>query len=262
MDIFPLEGDEVPEGYKGWLILLDEFLHASVPVMRAAYKLILDRAIGDHNLHEKVAIACASNLQSDNAHTEEMGTAMQTRLIHLFMNVNPEGWLNWARSNGIDSRIQSFITWRNDLLDTFDSNAEVVTYAVGRTWEFLSNIIDGMDNINHANIELISGAIGEGTAREFLTYLAIYDKLISVKDILADPKNAKVPEEPGHRYAMTGMLAEEIDKNNAKDILIYLDRMPLEFRLVTMKMAIGKDTDLMDVKPVSKWLDVNAEEFF
>jgi len=48
-DIFPLEGEEVPEGYNGWLILLDEMSSAPKSVQAAAYKLILDRQVGSFN---------------------------------------------------------------------------------------------------------------------------------------------------------------------------------------------------------------------
>lgn len=36
METFPIEGDEVPAGYAGWLLFLDEFNSAPIAVQAAA----------------------------------------------------------------------------------------------------------------------------------------------------------------------------------------------------------------------------------
>lgn len=36
METFPIQGDEIPEGYTGWLLFLDEFNSASTAVQAAA----------------------------------------------------------------------------------------------------------------------------------------------------------------------------------------------------------------------------------
>ena len=51
---FPIEGDSLPDGKSGWLLLLDELSSAPRGVQAAAYKLILDRMTGSNKLHEKV----------------------------------------------------------------------------------------------------------------------------------------------------------------------------------------------------------------
>lgn len=60
---FPLQSmDEVPEGYDGWLLFLDEITNAPMAVQAASYRLILDREVGQYKLHDKVFIASAGNL--------------------------------------------------------------------------------------------------------------------------------------------------------------------------------------------------------
>ena len=122
MDTFPIEGDILPEGYKGWMLLLDELNSASQAVMAAAYKLILDRQVGMFKLHKNVAIVAAGNLSTDKAIVNRTSTAMQSRLCHIELEVDNEAWIEWAHTHGIDYRITSFIEFKPDLLHNFDPN--------------------------------------------------------------------------------------------------------------------------------------------
>lgn len=127
-ETFPLEGDSLPKGKNGWLLFLDEINSAPPSVQAASYKLILDRAIGDKNLHEQVAIVCAGNLSSDKAIVNFMGTAMQSRLVHLEMQADHEGWVNWAVDHDIDYRIRAFIRFKPAMLHNFDPNHDDNTF--------------------------------------------------------------------------------------------------------------------------------------
>src|ERR1700741_4719508 len=119
LDTFPLEGDDIPEGYEGWLLFMDEFTSAPKAVQAAAYKVILDRMVGQNKLHKNVAICCAGNMESDNAIVEEMSTAMQSRLVHLELVVDAKEWVEWATSNNVDYRITSFINFKPSMIYTF-----------------------------------------------------------------------------------------------------------------------------------------------
>ncbi|OZB41166.1 MAG: hypothetical protein B7X50_07665 [Alishewanella sp. 34-51-39] len=132
MSTFPLESDEVPKGYNGWLLFLDEFTSATRAVQASAYKLVLDRMVGDHYLHKNVAIVCAGNLETDGAIVEAMSTALQSRLVHFEVAVDSECWLEWAVKNDIDHRITSYIRFKPDNLYTFKADHTDKTYGSPR----------------------------------------------------------------------------------------------------------------------------------
>lgn len=97
MSTFPLEKTtKKPKGKNGWLIFLDEFNAAPLATQAAAYKLVLDRQVGLHNLHPNSTIVCAGNLITNGAIVNRLGTAMQSRLIHLELGVFPEEWIKWG----------------------------------------------------------------------------------------------------------------------------------------------------------------------
>ena len=129
---FPIESDPVPEGYSGWLLFLDEMTSAPAAIQAAAYKLVLDRMVGSHHLHKNVAIVAAGNLDTDNAIVQPMSTALQSRLVHMELVVDPKEWDEWATEAGIHHRITDFIKFKPGLLYTFTPDHTDKTYACPR----------------------------------------------------------------------------------------------------------------------------------
>ena len=82
-ELFPVEGDKIPDGYAGWLVFMDELTSATPVMQAAAYKVILDRLVGNKRLHSNVAIIGAGNLETDNAVVFPMSEALKSRMVHL-----------------------------------------------------------------------------------------------------------------------------------------------------------------------------------
>ena len=119
-EYFPLETDELPKGYKGWMLFLDEFNAGSKQTESAAYRLILDREVYDKKLNPKCMIVAAGNLSTDRAIVNTQSTATTSRLTHYKLIADHNVWVDWANGNGIDHRIISFIKFKPSLLHRFD----------------------------------------------------------------------------------------------------------------------------------------------
>lgn len=260
MDTFPIKGDPIPDGYDGWLLLLDEFNSAPLSVQAAAYKVVLDQEIGTFELHEKVAIIAAGNLATDKAITNRLSTAMQSRLTHLEMEILPKDWLEWAAKNDVDYRVKSYIAYQPESLHKFDPNHNDVTFSCPRTWEFVSKIIKPWTEIHQSKLAILAGTIGEGAAREFSAFTQIYGKLPSFMSIENSPLTATVPSEPSTLYAITGLLSHSIKVKNVDNVLEYIDRLPKEFQVITMQNVIRGNKNLLNVKSVQKWVGRNSQE--
>ena len=129
MDIFPLEDTAIPKGKKGFLVFLDEFNSASMAVQAASYKLILDRQVGQRKLHSNTIIIAAGNMAGNNAIVNRLGTAMQSRLIHLELVSDVLIWLKWAASAGIDPRVMAYVHHNPEDFHRFDPNHNDKTFA-------------------------------------------------------------------------------------------------------------------------------------
>lgn len=266
MDTFPIKGDELPENKNGWLLLLDEFNSASMAVQAAAYKLVLDRQVGQHTLHDRVAIVSAGNLSTDGAIVNRLSTAMQSRMVHLHINLDPEDWTLWASKNGLDHRVVSFIKNRPDLLHKFDPNHNDFTFPCARTWEFVSKIVSDWSTTDLTTNQfvikqpIIAGTIGVGAASEFMSFCQIYKNLVTIEEILSDPEKTKVPDEPAILWALTGLIAHKINKQTIRPLIKYIERLPAEFQYHCLKTSIRRNPEIMDTPEFDQYTADNGEK--
>ena len=263
MTTFPLKGDELPAGKNGWLIFLDELNAAPPAIIASAYKLILDRKVGDHDLHPNVVLVGAGNLDTDKAFTNKMNTAMQSRLIHIELDCNDyKAWLLWAAENQIDYRIQAFINFRPEYLNQFDPNHHDSTFACQRTWAFLSNLIKKYDPLPPEKLPLLAGTVSEGMAREFLGFCDNFKDLVPIPEVIAHPDTAKVPEEPSAMYAMAGCIGNHLTVQNGTALMQYMGRLHIEHQVAALQMALRRDRTLTASPAVQAWISKNANRLF
>jgi len=260
---FPLQDmDEVPDGYDGWLLFLDEINAAPPAIQAAAYKLVLDRQIGAHDIHKRVAIVCAGNKATDKAIVNRLSTAMQSRMIHLNLMVDTASWLDWGNSNGIDHRVISFIKYRPELLHKFNPNHSDDTFASPRTWEFLSKIIKGKETFNRTDHAVLVGTVGEGAATEFRAFCAVYKDLPDIETMIKHPEIIKIPKEPGHQYAITTLISHNASSDTVKPLMIITLHVPVEFQVVVLKDIYALKPELKTHPVIQDWIQKNADKLF
>lgn len=269
MATFPLEGDPLPinpetnQPYSGWLLFLDEFTSANRAVQAAAYKLTLDRMVGQDKLHPNCAMMCAGNKETDGAIVEPMSTALQSRLVHMELVLDVKEWLDHSFEAGYDHRISDYIKFKNTQLYTFKPDHTDKTYACPRTWEFGSKLLAKIDDLTDKDtLPLLAGTLSEGVAREFIVFCKVYKELPQISDILARPNSVVVPREPSVLYALTGTLANHAKKDTINPLMDYIGRLAKEFQVITMREVLKRNRDLKRERSVVDWIAVNGEELF
>lgn len=262
---FPLQSDPIPEGYSGFLLFFDEINSAPRSVVSAAYKIVLDRMIGQEHLHDKVRIIAAGNLSTDNAIVNEMGTAMRSRMVHIHVTTHAENWLDYAAKDGFDTRVVSYLNYQSSKINNFRGfeGSSDETFACERTWEFVSKILkanypDETKPVPADVAPLLAGTVGS-TAYEFVTYTEAFKDLPTIQQVLANPCGCALPVAPAVRYLMTGMLVGNTTMDNADKIATYVDRLPKEFAMVFIKLLWGKSDKFLSVPKVAELLDKVAD---
>lgn len=241
---FPIEGDKIPEGYDGWLILFDELSSATKSLQAAAYKIILDREVNTRKLHSNVMIMAAGNLKTDKAVVIPMSTAMQSRLVHFEATVSVPDWIDWADRNSIDYRVKAFINYKPTNLHKFDPNHQENTFPCPRTWMFVSNLIKNQKKLDDIDRVTVAGAIGEGTAISFMQFCEIASEAPSISEIMLDPEEAKLPTEASLRFFVTSALMDHANKDNLDKVFRYLNRLPEEYQVIFLRGVARKDPTL------------------
>ena len=261
LKMIPLDGDKIPTGYNGFILFFDEFNSGSNSVQAAAYKVILDRFIGNRKLHPACIVICAGNLDSNKAITNKLSTAMQSRLVHITVVMTSKDWLKWAVSHGIDQRIISFIKFKPTLLHKFDANHNDSTFPCGRTWHFASNYIVKKPKLDHTNFIVTAGCVGEGPATEFKTFTNIYSTLPTISQMVADPANFIIKDEPSVQYALTTMISHAFEKHPT-ELSEALSRFPVEFQAICLREAVARKPANFHIQEIQDWCQINSTDLF
>lgn len=229
-DVFPIQGTKLEEGYEAWLLFLDELPSAHRQVISAAYKLVLDRAVGQFKLADNCFIVCAGNSLSDNAIVNEIGTAMQSRMIQYNLKVTTEDWLNTvAIPQGYDSRIIAFLTANPDKISTFDPKLVEESFASPRTYDFVNRILsltDPSEPISKVLHATLIGALGSEAGTAFMSFLKVYEKIPTVQEALTKPLTAKLPTDNESQWAMLCSLMAVENPEDLRKAIPYVDRFP------------------------------------
>lgn len=247
-DNFPIEGTPVPEGYNGWLLFLDEFNSAPKSVQAAAYKLVLDREVGLHKLHENVAIVAAGNQSTDRAIVNPMSTAMQSRVVTINMVLNHKEFMeDVVLPNKWDFRVAAYLAYRPGALDDFRPDHNEDTFCCPRTWDFVNELIKGRflgEGELAKKQNLLAGTITSGTAIEFVKFTEIIAELPDLKKIVSDPMGYAVPVKPEIRYSTVMYLFDHITESNLSPVCAYMNRFSLEFRILFFRGLITRHAKL------------------
>ena len=245
-EFFPIESSQIPKGYEGWLLFLDEFNSASRATQAAAYRVVLDREVGMHKLHPNCFVVAAGNKMTDNAIVNRLSTAMISRVVHLNMEVKFEDWRdNFALPNHIDERIIAYLSMYPEKLMDFDPEREDQTFASPRTWEFASKLIKASPNgLNQDSIPLLAGAITFEHAVAFVQFCKVYEKLISIEMIEKNP-DIEPPTDTETIWATLIHLINRTNKKNFKKVLKFVEKLPATFKIVYFRSLRKMQSDLL-----------------
>ena len=260
--MFPVKGTSLPSRlvdgvvteYAGWLLFLDELPAASPAVIKAAYRLILDKQVGEHDLHEAVYIAAAGNLATDKALIGTIGTAMQSRVVHILMETNSQVWIeDVALPQKYDKRILAYISQYGSKLHNFDPNHKEETFACQRTWEFVNKLIKDVPDLSNPEMTtLLCGAIGPAIAVEFVQYTAVFNDVVKIEDILNDPLNTPLPVGRNLQWATVAAMTDAVDMKNFPQMAEYASRFDLAMLVLFFRAAVIRIPNIRTVPAFMK----------
>ncbi|WP_180542181.1 AAA family ATPase [Nevskia soli] len=241
------------------ILFLDEINRANQMMLNAALQMVLDHRIGEHELPADCVVMAAGNPETDPG-VIRMSCAMKLRFVHLNLAVDRDDWMKWAIEAGIEPVVIAFHRFRDDLLHVYDPKA--LTSPNPRGWEFVSEICSQNPDpaLEH---EIFTGVLGEATAVEFSGFRRLYANLPQIDAILLDPLKTRVPAEPNVRFAVAAALSRRASATNFGRVLQYLERMPIEFNVLAVKMAVGRANGALSATPeFTRWAIAHADVTF
>jgi hypothetical protein len=171
-----------------------------------------------------------------------------------------EQWCKWAIAANVEPVVIAFVRFRTELLYAFDAQAR--TFPSPRTLHAVSQIV-ACNPSPAIELDLYKGAIGDGAAIEFASFLKLYRNLPSIDGILLEPKKSPVPkDDPASLFAVSCALARRATVENFKNCITYLDRLPEEYSVMCVKDAIARDSALTSTGEFTRWAIAHADVVF
>ena len=224
-------------------------LGQSAPAVQAGFmQLLLARRVGEHVLPDCVSFVAATNRRIDRAGVQGILEPVKSRFASI-VELAPtiDDWTRWALKNNVPAQLIAFLRFKDELLLDFNPTADMTNSPCPRTWGSVAKLMNaGID----ASLEHIafSGAVGEGAATEFLSFLRIARQLPNPDAILVDPDSQPVPTEASALYAISGALAHKANAQNFNRIVRYLERMHQagygEFAALAIRDATTKNPEV------------------
>ena len=223
------------------LLFLDELSSCAPGLMAAAYQIVLDRKLNEHQLPDNCFVMAAGNRMQDKSVVYKMPAALANRLIHFDIECDVDAWKEWAYTHDIDPKIISFINFKPNLLNTeIDSKYSGNAFATPRTWSMSDRLLKIYGNVDEA-YDCIVRCIGVGAASEFKRFCNTYLRIPNIDDIAAG-KEVDCPSETDIQYALSGAIVNRMKKATDAEISniikFAIDKMPEEISVLTMKDAI------------------------
>ena len=245
-DSFPVKGKAPEQG----ILLFDDRNQAGPDLQKVLANICQARTLHGVPMPDGWMVVSTGNRQSDRAGANRVLSHLRNRETVLELETHLDDWTAWAINHGVKPEVISFIRFRPGLLHDFDPQRD--QNATPRAWvEGVSDVLGTVPA--EAEFECFKGAVGEGAAAEFVGFVRIFRKLPNPDAILLNPTTADVPKDPATLYALSGALAQRATDGNMDRFVTYIDRMPPEFSVLSMSMAVRRDSSLANTQAFTKW---------
>ena len=225
-------------GAETGLLFLDELTTAPPAVQAAMLRVVLERVVGDVPLPAGVRLVAAANPPEEAADGWELAPPLANRLVHLDWPVDatavasglalgfpsPTPLLTQTPStvHRLSARavVAAFLQVRPTLVLQIPKVAALASrgWPSPRSWEAVAVLLAACEASmasEDARTALVMGAVGEGAALEFLSWVANAD-LPDPEEVLADPDAFVLPERSDRAFAaLTAVASVAVSKGDA-----------------------------------------------
>jgi hypothetical protein len=207
------------------VLVLDELSTAPPAVQAPALRIVHERKVGEIPLGPAVRIVAMANPTDTSAGTFDLTAAMANRLCHIPWGMDVRYWTQAKRRgfpppdivtppDGWKDRIGHWANLTSTFCEVRPECAQNEPkgddergrgWPSHRSWEMADTLLAVAEAFGEdVQAQLLTGAVGEATAHELLTWVRNLD-LPQPEDVLADPTIVKEPP-PGQDHRMYAIL--------------------------------------------------------
>lgn len=227
---------------------MDDLGQATPAVQAAAMQLILARRVNGHQISKHVVFIAATNRRADRAGVQGILEPVKSRFATIVeLDAHVDDWCQWAVGADVAPEVIAFIRFRPALLSQFNPTQDMSNSPSPRTWHSASKLL-ALDMPKDIQVAQFVGAVGEGAGMEFISFLRVWQDMVSPDAILTAPDTAPIPTEVSALYAVSTAIATRVKQASMGRYCKYLERLVAanraDFAACSLKTAIARDGTL------------------
>jgi len=265
------------------ILLIEEIPNAPQAHHYALFQLCQERRLGDYILPHDVYIVATGNRKTDGCGVKRMPSSFGNRFTQVDFETDPKDWQEWARAHGVDYRIIAATNYLPELLTEWDgmidgpqssprSLAAFSDILVANKYRVTATAdVGGKDSYQTPRYDSDSqrafraakGTIGEIDAAQLIGFLALFDLIPAIPEILANPEGVPIPDRVDLKFATIAALQKKVGRDDIKNALIYVDR----FKDDCFRAIFGTDFGTINpnsahkTMPFIEWIEKNSNLF-
>lgn len=245
-DWFPVKGKSPESG----ILLFDDRNQASADLQKVLANICQARTLHGVSMPDGWQVVSTGNRQADRAGANRVLGHLSNRETTYELETHLDDSCKWMLDHNVKPEVISFIRFRPGLLHDYDPQRN--QNPTPRSWvEGVSDLLGTVPA--EAEFETFKGSVGEGAAAEFVGFIRIFRKLPNPDATLLNPTTSDVPSDPATLYALSGALSQRASESNMDRFATYIERMPSEFSVLSMSMAVRRNPDLANTNAFTKW---------
>lgn len=261
------------------IIMLDEFGKANKAVKNAYLPLLQEHRTGENHLKDGSLVFATTNLSIEGL-GDVLETHQRNRLnIITARKPSAEEWTIWAVDNNVHPIILAAAEQFPQMLGSFTEYPEPKdnkyiyhpkelreSFCTPRSLEKASHMMHAIEGkgIGHATIgHALAGTIGPAAAYDVMALLQMNEKLPTIKEILASPTKASLPDSPAALILLIYTAVQSIEKETIDPWMKYIQRMKTEAQALfaTTVLRTGKGSTVGSSKAFIEYATRNGWAF-
>lgn len=243
---------------------IDEVLNGDPSTTKVFQKYINGESVGGLlRKPDNVICVMASNRIADKAGVMQQSRAFMRRTEQLEVFSDAAHNLKFADRSGFYPALLKFFEKFPDLIDNYETVFEVDRdrkdsrskdekldhteegkrgiWANMASWERVSKLEFAARALKfELNPSRILGNVGKAAGTQYVTYRAMFEKIASVEEIVANPKGVAIPTKMDEMFVMVRMLAQLVHASDMKPAGIFVDRLPGDMRALAIRNMVQR----------------------
>ena len=243
-----------PEARRPVLAFADEINNATAMMLSTCFKLLHEGVAGGYQSPPGTVFMSAGNDPATSNVAQDLPAPLYNRMVTVkFAGPSFDEFEQYGMSNQFHPAVLGFLRRNPDHLSKEADFTNGQPNPTPRSWEAVSDYLHVIDKLKEQGQEItslsrmfgIAGRVGERSAKVMEASLKYADKLVPIKEVLADPGNVYAPDDFIPAYMQCLAMAAQVDEvDEVERCIIYVRRLPKEVMSVFVTTVLSRpDSD-------------------